>query len=209
MFFRHLLRRSARPCWRVAARGKKDLPIWRPPSVSDFFRRPGFFDDPWFRDFWGPTRNMDEFMREHMRRMEALFRMSPFRVMEGSEAQGYGRSADIVEAKIGRDGLNLEMNLSHFAPDDVAVKLSGNRLVISGKHSSKPDEHGFVAREFTREFLIPEDIDTESLSCRLTDEGHLVITAKVKGEPEISRNITIEREASDKEAGDKTKEEKE
>ncbi|KAL8616820.1 hypothetical protein ACOMHN_017857 [Nucella lapillus] len=208
MFFRHLMRRGAQPCWRAAARGKKDLPIRQIPSVSDFFQRPRFMDDAWFRDVWGP-RNMDDFMRENIRRMDAMFRMSPFRTLEGSEARGYGQSADIVEASFGKEGLNLEMNLSHFAPDDIAVKFSGNRLVISGKHSSKPDEHGFVAREFTRKFLIPEEIDSESLSCRLTDEGHLVVTAKVKGEPENSRTINIEREPSNKEAGDQTKEEKE
>lgn len=142
--------------------------------------------------------------------MDAMFKMSPFRFFEeGSEARGYGTSADIVTASFGKEGLHLEMNLSHFAPDDIAVKVNGNRLVISGKHSSKQDEHGFVAREFTREFLIPEETDTDSLACRLTDEGHLVVTAKAKGEPDTSRDIAIERETSNKEGGDKTKEDKE
>lgn len=210
MFLGRLFTRGARPCWKLAVRGKKDLPIWRPPSVSDFFRRPSFFDDPWFRE-WGPfgSRTMDDFFREHMRRMDAVFRSSPWRMMEDSESRVHGRSADIVQAKFGKDGLHLEMNLSPFDPDDIAVKMSGNRLVISGKHSSKPDEHGFVAREFTREFLIPEEIDTETLSCRLTDEGHLVVSAKVKGEPETSREIKIEREATEEKESSESSDESE
>ncbi|XP_076446219.1 alpha-crystallin A chain-like [Babylonia areolata] len=205
MFFRQLCARGARPSWRVVARGKKDLPIWRYP---DSYRRPSHLNDHWFPDFFGPFRhgNIDDFFRENMRRMDAMFRMSPWRILEESAHRTHGTSAEVVEAKFGKDGLHLEINLSHFQPDDVAVRISGDRLVISGKHSSKQDEHGFVAREFTREFLIPEDIDTETLSCRLTDEGHLVVSAKVKGEPETSRTIPIERDSSNKKESDKSSE---
>lgn len=213
MFFRHLFSRAARPrrhYFNVDVRGKKDVPVWRPPQVADFFRRPSMLDDPWFREFWGPSgfRTIDEFLRENVRRMDAMLKTSPWQVRD--TAREHGTSADIIHARFGKHGLQMEMDGSDFGHEDISVKLSGDRLVISGKHTSKPDEHGFVAREFTREFLVPENIDTESLACRLTDEGHLIISAKVKGEPETSHDIAIERETSEqKESGDKTKEEKE
>ena len=50
----------------------------------------------------------------------------------------------------------VKVDVDEFDPEDLNVKVTGNRLVISGRHESKPDQHGFVSREFTREFVIPE-----------------------------------------------------
>lgn len=46
--------------------------------------------------------------------------------------------------------------MQNFTPSELEVKLAGNRLSVSGKHEQRADVHGYVAREFHREFEIPE-----------------------------------------------------
>lgn len=46
--------------------------------------------------------------------------------------------------------------MSQYTPEEIKVKVVGDQLEISAKHSEKPDEHGYISREFTRQFLIPE-----------------------------------------------------
>ena len=65
-----------------------------------------------------------------------------------------------LQAQIDKEGLHLKLNVSHYEPKDLSIKVVGNRLIISGKHEKKSDEHGFVTREFTRELMIPEVINT-------------------------------------------------
>ena len=48
------------------------------------------------------------------------------------------------------------VDVSHFTPEEISVKTSDNRLVITGKHEEKQDEHGFIKREFTRQYLLPK-----------------------------------------------------
>ena len=66
---------------------------------------------------------------------------------------------------MGSGGLRLKLNVSHYEPEELSIKVTGNHLVISGQHPKRSDEHGFlVAREFTRELLIPEVVPP---CCRL------------------------------------------
>ena len=50
----------------------------------------------------------------------------------------------------------VKLDVQHFTPEELKVKLAGNKLTITGKHESKQDEHGYVSREFHRELEIPE-----------------------------------------------------
>ena len=48
------------------------------------------------------------------------------------------------------------MDVSMYKPDELNVAISDDRLVVTGKHEQKEDNHGFISREFRREFVIPE-----------------------------------------------------
>ena len=50
----------------------------------------------------------------------------------------------------------VKVDVQHYSPEELNVKLVGNKLTITGKHEQKQDEHGYVAREFSREFEVPE-----------------------------------------------------
>jgi crystallin alpha B len=52
--------------------------------------------------------------------------------------------------------MEVKLDVSVYSPAELNVTISEDRLVIKGKHEQKADNHGYVAREFTREFVMPE-----------------------------------------------------
>lgn len=62
----------------------------------------------------------------------------------------------LFQVKYDNEHFEVKLDVQNFTPDELDVKLVGNRLSVGGKHEKKTDEHGYVAREFQREFEIPE-----------------------------------------------------
>ncbi|UYV62058.1 HSPB6 [Cordylochernes scorpioides] len=75
------------------------------------------------------------------------------------------------------------MDVRHFHPSDVSVQIEDENVVVHARHEERPDQHGYVAREFTRKFQIPPDIDPGSIRTRLDVDGVLIIEAP-KSHPE-------------------------
>lgn len=48
------------------------------------------------------------------------------------------------------------MDVSLYNPEELKVVIAEDRLIVNGKHEQKADNHGYVSREFKREFVIPE-----------------------------------------------------
>jgi crystallin alpha B len=114
---------------------------------------------------------------------------------------GSGRN---VQVKYNDQVFEVRLNVSHFAPEELNVKIAGERLTISAKHEEKPDEHGYISREFTRQFVIPENVETDSVESQLTTDGYLVIKGKVRGAEDVKeRVINIIREEPSKEKSNK------
>ena len=63
------------------------------------------------------------------------------------------------------------------------MTLQGNRLTITGKHEQKQDEHGYVSRQFHREFKVPEVREhfNPFLTNRFTHHYHLGETILISG----------------------------
>lgn len=72
------------------------------------------------------------------------------------------------------------LNVKHFSPDEIDVKTVDNFVVIHGKHEEQADEHGFVSREFTRRYKLPDDVEPEKVTSSLSKDGILTIQAPRK-----------------------------
>lgn len=75
------------------------------------------------------------------------------------------------------------LNVKHFRPDEIDVKKVDDFIVVHGKHEEHFDEHGFVAREFTRRYKLPEDVEHDKLTSSLSRNGILTIKAPRKTAP--------------------------
>lgn len=70
------------------------------------------------------------------------------------------------------------LDVKHFKHEEVEVKVVNNYVIIHGKHEKKPDEHGFIQREFTRRYLLPNGIDAFKIKSTLNAKG--VLTAEAE-----------------------------
>jgi len=68
--------------------------------------------------------------------------------------------------------------VQHFGPDEIDVKVVEDCVVINGKHVERPDQHGYISREFTRKYHLPKDVKAEDVTCNLSSDGVLFVTAK-------------------------------
>jgi len=71
----------------------------------------------------------------------------------------------------------VKLDVQQFTPEELTVKMVDNFMVIEGKHEEKQDEHGFISRQFVRRYAIPEDVKQDEITCNLSSDGVLILSA--------------------------------
>ena len=56
------------------------------------------------------------------------------------------------------------LNVTNFTPEEITIKVAGNSLSVEGKHEERQVKHGYVSRQFTRRYILPDDVHLEQLS---------------------------------------------
>ncbi|XP_036354796.1 alpha-crystallin A chain isoform X2 [Octopus sinensis] len=107
-----------------------------------------------------------------------------------SEQNGFSEvSNDEKEFKV-------RLDVSHFNPDEITLKVIDNRIVIHAKHEEKQDEHGYIQREFKRQYLLPRECDAANVTSMLASDGVLTIRASKLALNSGERVIPITQETS-------------
>lgn len=71
----------------------------------------------------------------------------------------------------------VNVDVQHFAPEDISVTVVNGYIVIEGKHEEKLDEHGYVSRQFVRRYPLPEGCLPDTVESKLSSDGVLTVTA--------------------------------
>ncbi|XP_060508227.1 heat shock protein beta-6 [Panthera onca] len=69
------------------------------------------------------------------------------------------------------------LDVKHFSPEEIAVKVVGDHVEVHARHEERPDEHGYIAREFHRRYRLPPGVDPAAVTSALSPEGVLSIQA--------------------------------
>ena len=80
------------------------------------------------------------------------------------------------------EGFKVTLNVSQFTPEDLKVNVVNGFVQVNGKHDERQDEHGYISREFTRRYQLPDDIDPQTMKSTLEPEGLLSVFAPRKQE---------------------------
>ncbi|XP_067864075.1 heat shock protein beta-1 [Heptranchias perlo] len=106
---------------------------------------------------------------------------------------GLGRqqSTGVSEIKVTSDKWTVNLDVNHFAPEEITVKTKDGYVEINGKHEERQDEHGFISRCFTRKYLLPPDIDPGVVCSTLSPSGVLTVEAPMSKPALQSSEITI------------------
>ncbi|XP_004086069.1 alpha-crystallin A chain [Oryzias latipes] len=151
---------------------------------------------PWFRRTLGsmyPARLFDQFFGEGMFDHDLLpftsptispfYRQSLFRNFLDSSNSG------ISEVRSDRDKFTVHLDVKHFSPDELSVKVIDDFVEIQGKHGERQDDHGYISREFHRRYRLPSTVDQSAITCSLSADGLLTLTGpKASGGAEYGRS---------------------
>ncbi|CAH0695550.1 unnamed protein product [Spodoptera exigua] len=155
----------------------------------DFYRPDNFFGYSPFnqlmpRDFFGPSffkpwENVFRPWENLMRPMEQL-------------TSSMNQLALNEVSKITSDDEKFQVNVDvqHFAPEEINVKVVDGQVLIEGKHEEKQDDHGFVSRQFIRRYALPKGCLPDTVESKLSSDGVLTVTApKVLALPSTGEKI--------------------
>ncbi|XP_066998532.2 alpha-crystallin A chain [Anabrus simplex] len=85
-----------------------------------------------------------------------------------------------------KDKFKVNVDVQHFKPEEITVKVKGNTVTVEGKHEERPDEHGYISRQFERRYTLPDEIDPDGVATKLSSDGVLTIEGPKK--PHSSRS---------------------
>ncbi|KAM5132579.1 alpha-crystallin B chain isoform 2-T2 [Mantella aurantiaca] len=98
------------------------------------------------------------------------------------------------QMRLEKDKFSVNLDVKHFSPEELKVKVSGDFIEIHGKHEERQDEHGYVSRDFQRRYKIPLDVDPLSITSSLSPDGVLTVSGPRKMADVPERSIPITRE---------------
>ncbi|XP_028679312.1 heat shock protein beta-6 [Erpetoichthys calabaricus] len=78
-----------------------------------------------------------------------------------------------AKAQMETDSFTISMDVRHFEPDQLSVKVSRDFVEVHGRHEQKKDQHGLVSREFQTRHRIPKGAAVSAISSSLSSEGIL------------------------------------
>ncbi|KFO99795.1 alpha-crystallin B chain isoform X1 [Calypte anna] len=140
-----------------------------------------------------PSRIFDQIFGEHLQESE-LLPASPFLMRSPLLRLPSWLETGLSEMRLEKDKFSVNLDVKHFSPEELKVKVLGDMIEIHGKHEERQDEHGFIAREFNRKYRIPDDVDPLTITSSLSLDGVLTVTAPRKQSEVSERSIPITRE---------------
>lgn len=93
--------------------------------------------------------------------------------------------------KSDKDKFQVNLDVQHFAPEEISVKTSDGYVVVEGKHEERKDDHGYISRQFKRRYALPEGCNPEAVESRLSSDGVLSVIAPKHCENKDERAIPI------------------
>ncbi|KAK7604691.1 hypothetical protein V9T40_005877 [Parthenolecanium corni] len=85
----------------------------------------------------------------------------------------------------------IHIDVQHFKPNEINIKVLGRQCSVKASHGDREDDHGYVARKFEREFMLPTDIDVESVKSVISSDGVLTFRAARTAPRKIKRNHVL------------------
>lgn len=79
-----------------------------------------------------------------------------------------------------KSNFRVSLDVQQFKPEEISVKVVGDYVVVEAQHEEREDVHGFISRQFTRRYKMPNDIDVDELKSTLSSDGVLILTAPKK-----------------------------
>ncbi|XP_026885264.2 heat shock protein beta-3 [Electrophorus electricus] len=130
-----------------------------------------------------PVRHQDHFKKRDLGKFTEdhhLFALvgpawAPLKVETGTGAEPARRE----DEDSGEPLFRIMLDVAQFKPEDILIQVFEGWLLIRGQHGVRMDEHGFVSRNFTRKYRLPDhQLQPGDLTAVLCHDGILVVESK-------------------------------
>nr|P02512.1 RecName: Full=Alpha-crystallin B chain; AltName: Full=Alpha(B)-crystallin [Squalus acanthias] len=111
----------------------------------------------------------------------------------------------LSELRLDKDKFAIHLDVKHFTPEELRVKILGDFIEVQAQHEERQDEHGYVSREFHRKYKVPAGVDPLVITCSLSADGVLTITGPRKVADVPERSVPISRDEKPAVAGPQQK----
>ncbi|XP_078468484.1 alpha-crystallin B chain-like [Lampetra planeri] len=103
----------------------------------------------------------------------------------------------LSEMRLDEDQFAVHLDVKHFAPEELGVKVVDDFIEVYAKHEERQDEHGFISREFRRRYRLPTSADAGAVAAALSPDGVLSVRAPLHppSAAPAERAVTITRSA--------------
>lgn len=93
-----------------------------------------------------------------------------------------------------QEGFHVELDVKHFTPEEINVKVVDNSIIVEAKHEERSDgDESFISRHFSRRYVLPEEYSIKDVISTLSSDGILTVKAPPKEiDPKNVRNIDIQ-----------------
>ncbi|XP_063423893.1 alpha-crystallin A chain-like [Mytilus trossulus] len=157
---------------------------------DDFYMPYGFESRPLMRSQIWPNfeREMSKMNEEMKRNWDVSRRMADGNLAKMGDnflapsaenwrlMENFRMDNPIIEDNSGRRKFYLEYDTSQFKPEEITVKTSGQQLTVHAKHEEKYENRS-SRKEYQRSYLLPQEVNPELLTSKLSETGKLTITA--------------------------------
>lgn len=90
-----------------------------------------------------------------------------------------------------KDKFQVQLDVQQFKPEEIDVKVVDKYVIVNAKHEEKKDEHGWISRQFTRKYLVPEQCNIDHVKSSLSSDGVLSIEVPRKEQPKSQNEKVI------------------
>ncbi|OCU02534.1 heat shock protein beta-3 [Xenopus laevis] len=108
--------------------------------------------------------------------------------LPGPQCSDGNKSTEVMEEK--EDGqldnqeedtnFKVLLDVVQFRSEDIIIQVFEGWLIIKAEHGCRMDEHGFISRNFTRTYKLPNGIGLNDLSAFFCHDGILAVECKQK-----------------------------
>ncbi|XP_038621820.1 heat shock protein beta-3 [Tachyglossus aculeatus] len=136
------------------------------------------------------TRSLEDCRLDH-----ALYALPGPEIVDLGPGRPVGEAQDEERRpERSRPRFQVLVDVVQFFPEDVLIQTFEGWLLVRAQHGPRMDEHGFISRSFTRQYKLPDGVETKDLSALFCHDGVLVVEVKgPEGPVDTSTEAAITR----------------
>lgn len=111
----------------------------------------------------------------------------PFNQFQCCQRFAAASSAAQCCSPVGQGCFHVSIDVRDFYPNEVAIQALNNTILVEGRHEERSDGQGFVARSFTRRYVLPNGYNVKDMLWSRLSNGLLVLEVPFNGYYQIQR----------------------